>query len=145
MKLKIIFYRFCLTLFLFANTSFAFEDDDFEEPIIKSRPVADYQIIKDTCVIEFDFMEFEDIEKLKTQDEEAFYINADDANYYQSQARQYLQDKGIKTVFTSSRYLILVDKKGKEIYVDRKKAKRWIFFNADSGLVKMKFPIDITS
>ncbi|HLP86781.1 MAG TPA: hypothetical protein VK153_02800 [Candidatus Paceibacterota bacterium] len=64
-----------------------------------------------------------EIEEMKKNDEEGFYVGADDTMYYQSVAGEFLEKNNIKTVYTNKRYINLKRDNaefGDEIMLDKK-------------------------
>lgn len=136
-NIKIVKYFFLILIFLFSENAIA--QDKISPYIIKERPRSDYNLINETCAVNFDFLHNRDAEKMKKEmGEDNFYITADDANFQYYEATQYLEKKKIKINNAASRYLIFVKQDGQEIYVDTKEINNaWILFDKDKGKIKL--------
>lgn len=130
------------TLLLFSFSLSAFADE--ENYIIKTKPKANFTVIKQPCYVDVN-VNYEDVENLKKKDEEASYVAWDDHNFYNSNAMEAAEKEKIKSCFYEQeqpRYLVFILNNGKEIYVDSKSLFwKWILFNGKE--IKIIYPIDI--
>ncbi len=116
-----------------SSNSVAFLSPDLQRFLVTSAPADDITIISDKAGI-FVGPDSIQIEQLKNDlGEEDFYTVADDNNYYESEARDFLEQKYIKVVYPKTQYLRFKTSTGKEYIFDTKsKANRgWltILFN----------------
>lgn len=116
-----------------SSDSGAFASPDFRKFLVSFAPADDVTIISDKVGI-FIGPDSIQIERMISEiGEEDFYTIADDNNYYESEARDFLEKKNIKVVYPKTQYLKFKTATGKEYTFDTKsKASRgWltILFN----------------
>lgn len=114
--------------------------------LISKRPTKNYTIIDSNSGIFISIRDSE-IEYYKKEDEEEFYVAADDHVWYKYEAAEFLRSKNVKTVYPQTRYLIFKQKDQKELYFDILSPKhscswKMILFNIDS-LPKIIYSIDV--
>lgn len=111
-----------------SSDSGAFASPDFRKLLVSSAPADDVTLISDKAGI-FIGPDSIQIEQMKSElGEEDFYTVADDNNYYESEARDFLEQKNIKVVYPKTQYLKFKTATGKEYTFDTKsKASRgWL-------------------
>jgi len=102
------------------SDSVAFASPEFRKFLVFSAPTADLTLISEKAGI-FIGPDNLQIEQLKSEiGEDDFYTIADDNNYYESEASDFLEQKNIKIVYPKTRYLKFKTATGKEFNFDTK-------------------------
>lgn len=100
--------------------SVAFLSPDLQRFLVTSAPAEEVTLISDKAGI-FVGPDSIQIEQLKSElGEEDFYTVADDNNYYESEARYFLEQKFIRVVYPKTQYLRFRTSTGKEYIFDTK-------------------------
>jgi len=125
----------------------AFEESfKLENYLVSSIPSNDFITVSHKIGI-FISPDSVQIEQLKKENgEEDFYTVADDNNYFEYEAAEFLKEKKFKIVHPTNRYIKFISNK-KEFYFDTKAkaARGWtaIIFSPEKGAPKIINPIDI--